>query len=57
MPPNIHSVIDEMPILLRCRDDGVAHSWSRIEAKKPNALATASRYGSTESCVLPRMSL
>ena len=42
IPPNIQSVICEIPILLRSAISAWPSSWSRIEAKKPRALATAS---------------
>ena len=55
-PPNIQSVIDEMPIPFRWAMTAWPSSWRRIEAKKPKALTTASTYGSTESWLVPRMS-
>ena len=43
MPPNIHSVIPEMPMPARIATTACPSSCRRIEAKKSSALATASR--------------
>ena len=44
-PPNIHSVMSEMPIPRRRATKACPSSCSRIEAKNARALATASAYG------------
>ena len=43
MPPNIQSVMSEMPIPRRMATKAWPSSCSRIEAKKASALASASR--------------
>ncbi len=45
-PPNSHRVISVIGTPSRFASTAWPSSWSRIEAKKANAEATASRYGS-----------
>ena len=54
-PPNIQSVMSEMPIPRRRATKAWPSSCRRIEAKKASALASASRYGSMSLFERPSM--